>query len=258
MGWFTVSGNWLAAGVAHLDGTDHDGLQRLATIVVRAHWFLIVLCLVELLYRPFYGYMAVIFAIYLGMVLTLIGLNGTIHYRLWSSRPVTWRWLLALHALDVFLVSAAVVIGGGFSHPFFHLFYYPVLAAFAMIFTSFWLNMFSVTMASMVYLSVSLIVGDGLDPDAGEEKVLLARIAVMYAVVLVANLASRFERSRWERAVKQEREIQRERAGVSRTIHDTVAQTAYMIGLGVENARILARDPNAELSATLEATSRLS
>ena len=76
--------------------------------------------------------------------------------------------------------------------------------------------------------------------EARDEKVLLARIAIMYAVVVVVNMASRFERTRWEQAVEREREIQRERAEMSRTIHDTIAQTAYMIGLGIYKARKLA------------------
>ena len=56
-------------------------------------------------------------------------------------------------------------------------------------------------------------------------------------MVVVAHMVSKFERTRWERAVEREREIQRERAGLSRTIHDTVAQTAYMVGLGIYKAR---------------------
>ena len=42
------------------------------------------------------------------------------------------------------------------------------------------------------------------------------------------------------------------------SIHDTAAQSAYMIGLGIDTAKALAGDANPELTATLEATSRLS
>ena len=97
-----------------------------------------------------------------------------------------------------------------------------------------------------------------IDIEAGDEKALLARIAVMYAVVAAVNLASRFERIRWRQAVEREQALQRERVELSQAIHDTAAQSAYMIGLGIDSAKALAGDENQELTATLEATSQLS
>ena len=49
-----------------------------------------------------------------------------------------------------------------------------------------------------------------------------------------------------------------ERVELSRAIHDTAAQSAYMIGLGIDTAKALAGDANQELTSTLEATSPLS
>ena len=107
-------------------------------------------------------------------------------------------------------------------------------------------------------MAISLSAGDGIDIEARDEKALLARIAVMYAVVAAVNLATRFERMRWRQAVERERALQRERVELSQAIHDTAAQSAYMIGLGIDTAKALAGDENPELTATLEATSRLS
>ena len=56
----------------------------------------------------------------------------------------------------------------------------------------------------------------------------------------------------------RERELRRERIELSQTIHDTSAQTAYMIGLGIHRARELAGESNQELSAALDATLELS
>ena len=167
------------------------------------------------------------------------------------------------------LVSAGVVISSGFDHAFFHLFYYPALAALAVMFNSFRLNMVWVTLSSVVYVAICLTVGDGIALDARDEKTLLARIVVMYAVVATVNLASRFERARWEQSVERERSLERERAELAETlqnerielsqsIHDTAAQTAYMIGLGVDNAKTLAVDASPQLTETLEEISRLS
>ena len=63
---------------------------------------------------------------------------------------------------------------------------------------------------------------------------------------------------RWGQAVERERALQRERVELSQAIHDTVAQSAYMVGLGIDTAKTLAGDANQELTATLEAASRLS
>ena len=79
----------------------------------------------------------------------------------------------------------------------------------------------------------------------------------MYAVVATVNLASRFERIRWKQSVERERALQRERSELSQAIHDTTAQSAYMVGLGIDTAKALSANANPELAATLEATSEL-
>ena len=239
-----------------LNQVDPDGLRYAAAVSVWVHWGVGVVCLFQLVYRPYYGpakYSA--YALVFGL---LMAFNACVHYRLLSRRTMTWHWLFALWVMDVAIVSASVAISNGFSHYFFHLFYYPSLAGFAVIFTSFRLNLAWVTVVSAVYLVISLSAGDGLDFDARDEKPLLVRIAVMYAVVATVNLVSRFERTRWRQAVARERALQRERVEFSQTVHDTAAQSAYMIGLGIDTAREQAGDTNPELLATLEATSRLS
>ena len=82
--------------------------------------------------------------------------------------------------------------------------------------------------------------------------------ALMYLMVLGISLITRFERVRWQTAVSRERELLRERIELSQTIHDTTAQTAYMIGLGIHRARELAGESNEDLVAALDATSALS
>ena len=241
-----------------LNQIDPDGLRYVATISVKAHWFVIAVLFFELVYRPYLYFGVARYAPFPLLLLVLIGFNGYFHYRLLSNRPITWHWPVALYALDVFLVSAATALSDGFSHSFHHLFFYPALAGLAVLFTSFRLNMAWVTMVSVVYVAISLTVGDGIDIEAGDEKALLARIAVMYAVVAAVNLATRFERIRWRQAVERERALQRERVELSQAIHDTAAQSAYMIGLGIDTAKTLAGEANPELTATLEATSRLS
>ena len=239
-----------------LNEVDPDGLRYVATVVVRVHWFFIAVLVIEVLYRPYYG---VVTSISYGLFLLLLaGLSGYTQYRLRSDRMITWRWMLTVWAIDVFIVSAAVSISNGFSHYFFHLFYYPVLAGFAVIFTSFRLNMALVTIVSVIYAAISLGVGDGLDIEARDEKALFARIAIMYGIVATVNMISRFERMRWGETVKREQALLRERTESSQAIHDTTAQTAYMIGMGIHRARQLADESNEELIAALDASAELS
>ena len=250
-----------AASVFGMSGStlmrlDPDGLRYVATILVWVHWFVVAFSLVQLAYRP--AGWPERYVVYAPLLLLLVAFNGYTHYRLATNRTIAWRWILGLAVMDVTMVSAATVVGGGFSHYFLHLLYYPLLAGYALVFTSLRLTMVCVTVVSVLYLAISLTVGDGIDIGARDEKPLLARIFVMYAVAASVNLISSFERSRWRAAVERERELQRERIELSQAIHDTTAQSAYMIGLGIDAARQAAGDSNEELTARLDATSRLS
>ena len=62
-------------------------------------------------------------------------LNGLVHYRLLTSRPVTWRWMLPLSATEIVMITAGIVTGGGF-RSFIFLAYCPSLAVFAVVFSS--------------------------------------------------------------------------------------------------------------------------
>ena len=250
-----------AAAVYRMSGStlmrlDPDGLRFVATILVWAHWFVVVFSFVQLAYRP--AGWPERYAVYAPLFLLLVAFNGMTHYRLATKRTITWSWILAFAAMDMTMVSAATVIGGGFDHYFLHLLYYPPLAGYALVLTSFRMTMACVTVVSVLYLAISLTVGEGIDMGARDEKPLLARIFVMYAVAATVNLISNFERSRWRAAVERERTLQRERIELSQAIHDTTAQSAYMIGLGIDAAKEVAGDSNEELTARLDATSRLS
>ena len=235
---------------------DPDGLRYVATVLVWMHWVVGTAFFVVLVYRPWYGPDR--FAAFALLFLTVLVFNGCVHYRLVSNRRLTWHWIFAMCALDAALVTAEVALGGGFSNHFFHLLYYPVLAGFAVFSTSFRLNMAFATAVAVLYLALSLTVGGGIDLEAGDEKPLVVRILVMYAVAATVNLVSRFERIRWRAAVERERELQRQRIETSQTIHDTTAQWAYMIGLGLDGAMELVDESNEALLTKLRLAAQLS
>ena len=112
--------------------------------------------------------------------------------------------MFALSAVDVFLITADIVIGGGFKS-FTFLAYYPALAMFAAVFTPFWLGLAWTTVAAIAYAIVSLGAGSGLDLDGGDLRVLVGRLAAMYAMVLCVSLITRFERKKRQTALEMER-----------------------------------------------------
>ena len=234
---------------------DPDGLGLIAKTFVWARWCSVAIGL-ALLYGTA-GWLTT-YALYTPGALLLIGLNGYTHYRLATKKTVTRGWILATLTLDVPILSVAIAINGGFSDQFLYLLHYPQLAGYAVLLTSFRLTIACATFVAALYLTVSLTAGGGIDTAATEERALAARIVVMYAVAAIVNIIVRFERVRWRQAAERERDLQRERVESSQTIHDTTAQSAYMIGLRIDTAKAQAGDTNPELAVTLDATSRLS
>jgi len=228
-----------------------EELRYPAAISLWFRWFVIALCIFQMVYRPVF-----VGSRYTGYILcfiVLVAFNSYLHFHLRSGRIVTLHLMLGISATDMVLITVAMVVGGGFSHFFFYLLYYPALAWFAVFFSSFRLSFSWATLMAILYTAVSLTVGDGLDLEARDDKALIARIAVMYAVVGIVSLVARSERIRRLEAVARERELQRQRLEMSQTIHDTTAQSAYTLGLGLEDAIEKADSANPELVDKLNA-----
>lgn len=234
---------------------DPNDLRYSLRIAVWVRWFLVLAWLVQHNYRVSFDHPAYI--LHTALAVSLLALNAHVHYRIETGRTVTWRWALALSVMDMVMLTGGLVISGGFANTFFVL-YYAILAMFAVVFTSLRLSFIGVTITAAVYATLSLMVEPGLDFAFEEEKVLFMRIMVMYAVVAAVTLVSRFERIRRREAVERERELQRERIELSQTIHDTIAQSTYVTGLGLETAIDLAKECKGRagdaLLAKLEAT----
>ncbi len=241
---------WVTPGTL----TDPDVVLHAARISVWGRWFVWLVGVFLLAYRPGFWYPDDIGFLSIPVLLGIF--NGLVHHRLLTNRPVTWRWMLFLSATEIALITAGIVIGGGF-RSFIFLAYYPSLAVFAVVFSSHSLSLAWTTAVAVAYAAVCVRVGSGLDLDAGNEKVLIARLAMMYTIVLGISLIIRFERIRWQTSVARERGLRRERIELSQTIHDTTAQTAYMVDLGIHRARELAGESNEALVAALDATSAL-
>ncbi|MDE2940710.1 MAG: hypothetical protein OXR67_17595 [Chloroflexota bacterium] len=80
----------------------------------------------------------------------------------------------------------------------------------------------------------------------------------MYLIALSINLISRFGRARLQPATEGERRMLQEHIDLSQSIHDTVVQAPYIIGLGIDGVVRLAGDSNTWLVERLNATAELS
>ena len=249
----------IEAGAArhwHPYSTDPEELRYPAKVFVWVRWFLHMASIVELIYRPTFTVFT--YSFYIGFLVLLAMVNGVVHYRVVAGRSVTLRWMLGLSVLDVVIITAGTAVSGGLHHNLFYLLYYPSLAWFAVFFSSFRLSFVWTTVVAIAYTVVCVLAGTGLDFEAKDEKELFGRVVIMYAVVVSVNILARAERMRREGAVKRERELLRERIELSQTIHDTTAQSVFMIGIGIDTARELAEEPSRDVVAKLEATSALS
>ena len=237
----SVAGRWLE----WLFRADPDVVHHAVMVSVWGRWYIWLVGAVMLVRRPDLWYPENMGFVYLN--LSLAAANGVVHYRILTRGPVTWRWMLAICFIDIVLITAFVAVNDRFDN-FVFATYYPALAFFAVVFSSLWLIMGWVTATAIAY-TVVVVAGRGLDIEAGQDHVLAARLTVMYLVAMAVSLIVRFERSRWRASVERERQLRRERMEISQSIHDTSAQTAYMIGLGIHRARELAGDSNRELTA---------
>lgn len=247
-------GHTMLSRLQFLPVAEADVVLYAVKVTVWGRWFIALVVAFLLAYRPNLWYPEGLGSLYLFPPLLM--LNGLVHYRLLTHRPVTWRWMLALNTVDIALITANVAVLGEFD-AVASLAYYPALAAFALVFTSPWLGLAWATVAAVAYAAVSVGLGSGLDFDAGEEKLLLARVAGMYVIAVGVTLVVRFERSARQTAHAMERRAQRERIDFSQEIHDTTAQTVYMIRLGIDVALQRARGSDPELAERLSATALL-
>ncbi len=235
----------------NFDSQETDGLRYPAAVYIWVRWAFMAAAIVETNYRVEYGALSHILnnAYLLGLIVP----SAWVQWRIRTSGRVDPRWLLALSTLDAAAISFTLSMSGGFDSRYFPVVYF-IVSLFAWVFTSPYLTFSWTTMIVAVYLSICTAVGDGIDLGSQDEKVLFYRILALYGVAVSVNLITRFERVRRMAAVDRERELNRQRIEMSQTIHDTTAQSAYTLGLGLEDAVERAersRDP--ELLAKLEA-----
>ncbi|MDE2891371.1 MAG: ATP-binding protein [Chloroflexota bacterium] len=231
-----------------------DELRTLANISVWARWFVVAASFALIGFRDDYTDTQLI--VMMSGVGIEIVVNTVFHYAVWKRKRLRWQWLLAMAILDIALATLMIGIRGGLDS-YYYVVYFPILAVFAVIFASFRIVAMLTALTVVAYVLTTLLVGDGIQTELAEHRDLYIRLVFLLPVVVSVNAVAKFERSGRRGAQQREQALLNDRLELSQTIHDTAAQAAYMIGLGVNEAIRIAGTSNNELKQTLEATSSL-
>ena len=243
---------WFFRGVEH---TSPEDLLHAARVLLWARWFGLTAAFLEVHYRVDYGSLSHVLNTF--YCLGFLAANGYVQWLIRRRGTVKPAWLFALSALDLAAISFSTSLSGGFNSPYFVLYYFAV-AVFAYVFTPPRLVLPWTTLVAAIYSALSFAVEPGLDLAGKEEQHLFYRLVALYAVSAAVSIVAGLERESRRKGLERERELQRQRIELSQTIHDTTAQWAYMIGLGVEGALELVDESNEELKAKLRLVADLS
>ena len=235
--------------------TSPEELLHAARVLLWVRWLGLIAALMEIHYRVDHGSLSHILNTF--YCLGFLAVNGYVQWRIHRTRTVKPAWLLGLSALDLVVISFSTSISGGFNSPYFPVYYFAV-AVFAYVFTSPRFVLPWTTLAAVIYSVLSFTVEPTLDIAGKEEQHLFYRLLVLYAVAAVVSIIAGLERESRRKGLERERELQRQRIELSQTIHDTTAQWAYMVGLGVERAMELADETQEDLRARLGLVAELS
>ena len=235
--------------------TSPEDLLHAARVLLWVRWFGLTAAFVEIHYRVDYGSLSHILNTF--YCLGFLAANGYVQYLIRRRGTVKPAWLLGLSALDLAAISFSTSLSGGFNSPYFVLYYFAV-AVFAYVFTSPRLVLPWTTLVAVIYSVLSVAVEPGLDLAGKDERSLFYRVVALYAVSAAVSIIAGLERESRRKGLERERELQRQRIELSQTIHDTTAQWAYMVSLGVEQAMELVDETQEALKAKLRLVSELS
>ena len=236
---------------------DVEGLRHGLRVAVWMRWLLLAVCLIGANYRVELG--TSLHLLSNGFIIASILGNGLLHLRILANRPTAPPQLMVHSALDLTLISIVVACSGRFESDYFIL-CCLVLAMFAVLFASSWLNFVAATVVAAVYAALIVYVGPGVDLGSPDERALVIRVLSLYGVVALVHLVVAVERAKRIGQFRREKdsELHQLRVELSQVIHDTTAQSVFMIGLGLETAMELADKSNRKLSDSLAATYSLS
>jgi signal transduction histidine kinase len=178
---------------------DHRIGQRI-TVTVR--WFLLGVWLFLINYRTDLTINSRLLLDSMGAFVAI--LNACLHWRIVKERFISRRFVVALSLMDLAVITGGIAATTGFQNTFF-VFYYPALLALPLALSSRLYSLMVVALVAATYTLISVYMTPSLVPAAGEDRILVVRIATMVAVVWIAQLTMELERKRRREAVEAER-----------------------------------------------------
>ena len=253
---------WCAVDTARVKRSyaDFDDYRHNQRVVVIVRWFMLVSWATINHWNADWD-QTLLFVDLIGLSLAVM--NVRLHLKLRRGQRINRSAAVAMSLFDVIAITCGLAITNRFENTFFIL-YYPALMGLALVTASFSLSVLFVTLAATAYATLSLALSPGIDIDAGDDRRMAARLMVMYALVIAANLIIRAERSKRAEAVVAAQKTAEEnikllkasqdevlcaaeqRYRIRREIHDGLAQSLYAISLNIESTSAMANSAGAK------------
>jgi hypothetical protein len=139
--------------------------------------------------------------------LVLMAVNFFLHGRYIMGTPLNRIVVAAASVIDLVLITAIVVLWPGSHglHNQFYVLYFPVVFAFALVFTR-KLEIAYTTLAIVLYAGACVLAGTVPFDFGNDDKVLVMRVIVIAAMGFLGNYYFRIQRDRLARASRGERD----------------------------------------------------
>ena len=139
--------------------------------------------------------------------LVLMAVNFFLHGRYVMGSPLNRVVVTVASVIDLVLITAIVVLWPGSHglHNQFYVLYFPVVFAFALVFTR-RIEVAYTALAIVLYAGACILAGTVPFDLGNDDKVLVMRVIVMAAMGFLGNFYFRIQRDRLARAARGERD----------------------------------------------------
>lgn len=231
---------------------DQAALRHVSVVALYLHGVMLVM-MGLFLYRPlggssllpFHGALFVLFTAALAFLCL----------RVRRGSLIRWHFLLVLALVDWIVLLLTEFSLRGVGHTYVHLIYYPVAGFFVVLFHTVLAGFVFVSLVVAAHVAVHVSHPGFTPASVADLKLLVAWVAVMYVLCGLVVATRGFWSSLWHRAYSDNQALIVDRVEFSRGVHDTAAQMAYMVSLGIDSAVALSDRGDPALPSRLASTS---
>ena len=166
-------------------------------VIIYARWFVIVAMTILVLWSSENLNQMVIG---IALVVPLIALNFFVHGRYLMEKPANRLLLLILGVIDALVITAVIALWPGEKGIYsqFYVFYYPIILAFAFVFSGRLSLIYSIAVLALYGFTCAFITPDFLQ-DMSEIERLVIRLITIAATGMIGAYYYRIQRSRRRR-----------------------------------------------------------